>query len=237
MRIAELWRYPVKSLRGERLDSFPVTTAGLEGDRGYALFDTETGFGLTARRHPALLFAAARLRADGSAEITLPDGSVAADDEALSVWLGRPVQLRSSAEQQDRRYENPADFEHESTGVWEPFKGSRGAFHDSGRASVSLLSRQSIGDWSALRFRANVLLDGAGEDALVGSRVLLGDAVLDVKLRLERCVMGTRPQPDGLEKDLDLLRTIHRQHYGCLAFGGVVTQPGTVRVGDVVDPL
>jgi uncharacterized protein YcbX len=65
MRVLELWRYPVKSLQGERLDLAAVTTAGLEGDRRFALFDVDTGFGLTGRRVPELLFGAARLREDG----------------------------------------------------------------------------------------------------------------------------------------------------------------------------
>ena len=76
--------------------------------------------------------------------ITLPDGSVAGGDDALSDWLGRRVHLRPAADTAARRYENPADFEDES-GRWEPFDGSPGAFHDSARASVSLLSRASIG--------------------------------------------------------------------------------------------
>ena len=65
MRVLELWRYPVKSLQGERLEVATVTTAGIEGDRRFALFDIDTGFGLTARRVPELLFAAARLRDRG----------------------------------------------------------------------------------------------------------------------------------------------------------------------------
>ena len=61
MRVLDLWRYPVKSLQGEPLAIAAVTTAGIEGDRSFALFDVETSFGLTARRVPELLFASARL--------------------------------------------------------------------------------------------------------------------------------------------------------------------------------
>ena len=96
MRVLELWRYPVKSLQGERLEPAAVTTAGLEGDRRFALFDVDTGFGLTGRRVPELLFASARLGDDGGVDITLPDGSVTRDDDALSAWLGRRVTLRSA---------------------------------------------------------------------------------------------------------------------------------------------
>jgi uncharacterized protein YcbX len=234
MRVLEVWRYPVKSLQGEQVDSAETGTQGLQGDRAYALFDVETGFGLTARRQPQLLFASARLGEDGSAEITLPDGSVATDDEALSAWLGRSVVLRSTEEVRERRYENPVDFEEET--VWEPFSGSNGAFHDSGRASVSLVSTATIAGWEPRRFRSNLLLDGDGEDGLVGSRVRLGDTELDVGMRIERCVMVTRPQPSGIEKNLDVLRTIHRQRGGELAVGAIVVTPGKVSVGDEIRP-
>lgn len=234
MEVLELWRYPVKSLRGERLEDARIEGEGIAGDRRYAIFDVETGYGLTARRAPELLFAAARLRDDGSAEITLPDGSVAADDAALSDWLGRPVALRSTDQVSQRRYENPEDFENEAG--WEPFEGSNGAFHDSGDAAVSLLTRSSMRTWAQPRFRANVVLDGAGEDELVGGRIALGEARLEVRERIPRCIMVTRPQPAGIEKDLDVLRTIHRDHGGCLAIGAVVLEPGPVRPGQRVQP-
>src|SRR5947199_8278526 len=111
MRVSELWRYPVKSLQGEQVDSVAVTADGLEGDRRFAIYDVQTGFGLTARRVPELLFASARLRHDGGVEITLPDGSPARNDTALSEWLGRRVALRAVDAEVPRRYENPVvDF-------------------------------------------------------------------------------------------------------------------------------
>jgi uncharacterized protein len=234
MRVLELWRYPVKSLQGERLEQAAVTAAGLEGDRRFALFDVETGFGLTGRRVPELLFGAARLGDDGGVDITLPDGSVTRDDDALSAWLGRRVTLRSAEVEGRPRYENPVDFEDEATSAWAPFEGASGAFHDSGRARVSLVSTATVGAWDRRRFRANVFLDGAGEDALVGSTLALGDAVLDVGTRIARCVMTTRPQAGGIERDLDVLRTINRERDGCLSVGALVARPGVVRVGDVV---
>ncbi len=236
MKVLELWRYPVKSLQGERLDAVTVTSAGLDGDRRYALFDVGTGFGLTGRRVPELLFASARLRDDGGIDITLPDGSIARDDDALSAWLGRRVMLRSADADFARRYENPVDFEHEAASAWAPFDGAGGVFHDSGRARVSLVSETTIGAWDPRRFRANVQLDGEDEDAMVGSRMQLGGAVLDVSMRIGRCVMITRPQPGGVERDLDVLRTIKRDRGGRLAVGALVVEPGMVRVGDTLAP-
>lgn len=233
MRVAELWRYPVKSLQGERLDAVAVTADGLEGDRRFALYDAETGFGLTARRMPELLFASARLRDDGSVEIALPDGAVASGDEALSEWLGRRVTLETVESGAARRYEDPDDFEREG-GRWSAFVGPAGPFHDSRGARVSLVSTATLGAWDRRRFRSNVLLEGEGEDHLVGSRVALGEALLDVGMRIGRCVMTTRAQPGGLERDLGVMRTIARERDACLAVGALVARPGMVRLGDAL---
>jgi uncharacterized protein YcbX len=236
MRIAELWRFPVKSLQGEQVDAGEVTTRGLRGDRAYAIFDAETGFGLTARRAPEMLFATARLADDEAVEVTLPDGSLAETDADLSAWLGRPVELRASADAGPRRYENPDDLETESADSWHPFDGAPGAFHDSASANVSLVSLPNLGGEHPRRFRANVVLDSPGDDELVGQAVALGGARLDVGMRIPRCVMVTRPQPGGLERDREVLRRIHRERGGLLAVGGTVSAPGTVRVGDEVAP-
>ncbi len=233
MKVLELWRFPVKSLQGERVESAALDRDGLEGDRRYAIFDVATGFGLTARRVPEMLFASARVTADGGVEITLPDGSVAVDDAALSAWLGREVALRSVSEvQEERRYENPADIETESEASWAPFEGSDGAFHDSARASVTVLSTGTLGGGELRRFRPNVLVDGEGEDALVGRDVRLGAATLSVAGPIARCVIVTRAQPGGLGIDREVLRRIHRERGGDLSVGGTVATPGTVRVGD-----
>ena len=235
MRVAELWRYPVKSLQGEQVDTIELTERGLAGDRGWALFDVETGLGLTARRHPALLHAAARLHPDGGVEITLPDGTVAAGDDALSGWLARPVALRAADDAGGaRRYENPEDIETEADDSWEVFEGSAQAFHDS--VALTLLSTDTVGPRAMRRFRPNVVLDRGGEDALVGSSVSIGGAVVALTNRVARCVMVTRAQPGGIDVDRDVLRWIHREHGGELAVGATVTRTGRVEVGDDVTP-
>lgn len=235
MHVLELWRYPVKSLQGERLEEVAVDENGFEGDRQFALFDLETGFGLTARRVPELLFASARLTLQGEVEIALPDGSIATDDEALSEWLHRKVKLTRADDGGERVYENPLDFEREQTSRWEAFTGASGPFHDSQRTRVSLVSTQTLGAWDGRRFRSNVLLGGSGEEGLVGSTIRLGDATLNVGNHIERCVMVTRPQPEGIERDLGVLRTIARERQNRLAVGALVSEPGTVRVGDPLE--
>jgi uncharacterized protein YcbX len=237
VRVLELWRYPVKSLQGERLDAAEIGPEGLAGDRQWALFDVGTGFGLTARREPDLLFAAARLRPDGGVEVVLPDGTVTADDAVLSGWLGRPVTLRSAAEVTERRrYEAPEDDLDERSG-WHDWEGAAGgAFHDNADGRVSLVSTATLGQWDRRRFRSNVLLDGAGEGDLVGSPVRLGGAVLDVVEPIPRCVMVTRPQPGGIGRDTSVLKAIHRERSGNLAVAARVLTPGSVRTGDLLEP-
>jgi uncharacterized protein YcbX len=233
VQVAELWRYPVKSLQGERLTTVDVGPEGLAGDRQWALFDVATGYGLTARRVPDLLFLSGRLRADGHVEVVLPDGTVTSHDAVLSDWLGRSVALRAAADAPgERLYENPNEVGEAGEYDWDAFPGARGAFHDSSRTRVSLVSTGTLGTWDRRRFRANVVLDGAGEDALVGQQVRLGGAELDVVKQVDRCVMVTRPQPGGIGRDNGVLKTIHRERDGCLAIGALVARTGTVAVGD-----
>jgi uncharacterized protein YcbX len=97
---------------------------------------------------------------------------------------------------------------------------------------VSLVSTETLGSWDRRRFRSNVLLEGGGEGQLIGSTVTLGEAHLSVGNHIERCVMVTRPQPQGIERDLSVLRTIARERQNRLAVGALVSEPGIVRVGD-----
>jgi uncharacterized protein YcbX len=242
MRVLELWRYPVKSLQGERLPEAHLGPLGIPRDRGWALFDRDTGLGLTARRVPELLFGAARLRADGGVEVVLPDGTVAGGpaeiSAVLSEWLGRRVELRAATENADAAptYEDPGDEEADGPTEWAQWQGATGPFHDSPRIRLSLVSTGTLGTWDRRRFRANVLLDGEGEDALAGQELALGDAEVRFGAAIARCVMTTRPQSGGIGRDTSVLKTIHRERNGLLAVRAAVTQPGRVRVGDVLAP-
>lgn len=230
MRVVGLWRFPVKSLGGEALAESDVLSAGLKGDRAWGIRDSTTGYVLTARREPKLLLARARLAEAGDVEIWLPDGTLTGDDAVLSDWLGRPVQL-VRAELGSATFEGVSDPGTERN--WETWQVPPGAFHDSSDARVTILSTGSLGNWDLRRFRANVIVDGAGEDELVGKVVALGTCLLEVTARVGRCVMVTRPQP-GLERDLDVLKTINRERGGCLSVGALVRRLGRVAVGDTV---
>src|ERR1700675_2089133 len=102
--VKEIWRFPVKSMQGERIQRGDLGLRGLVGDRGWAVRDERAGEIRGAKKLPQLLQATARYTAEPvagaipAAEITLPDGSRLAGDtpEAgarLSAYLGRPVTL------------------------------------------------------------------------------------------------------------------------------------------------
>ncbi|QGG95937.1 MOSC domain-containing protein [Actinomarinicola tropica] len=243
MRITQIWRYPVKSLQGERLESADVDAKGLVGDRRWALFDRGTTNGLTARRVPELLMACGVWHGDGQVSVRLPDGTETADDDELSRWLGREVELRSAAEiERAPVYENPSDATDEDGAPWVEWRGPRGRFHDSTRTMVSICSEASLASvgvplGEVRRFRFNLVVDGEGEDALVGRHLSIGDVELEAMKRIDRCVMVTRPQPDGIGRDLDVLKRINAARDGHLGIGTLVRSPGRVRVGDELVPL
>ena len=225
LKVIELWRYPVKSMGGERVTATAVDATGFEGDRWWGVVDRESGRVLTARREKRLLFASARLIAPDHVEIRLPDGSLA-DDAALPRWLDRPVSVERAGSV-GGIYENPRDFENETD--WVAWQGPPEAWHDSAR--VSLVSTATLGEWDTRRFRPNVVLQGRGEDALVGNRIQIGGVALEVTKQIDRCVMVTRAQP-GVEADLEILRTINRTRDTYFAVGARVADPGQVALGD-----
>ncbi len=238
MRVLELWRYPVKSLQGERLTEAEIGALGIAGDRRWALFDRDTGLGLTARRVPELLWGSARLREDGGVEVVLPDGTVTTDESVLSDWLGRRIELRAATVDDDvaPAYEAPVDDLVPDPTEWLQWEGAPGPFHDSPRIRLSLVSTGTLGTWDRRRFRANVVLDGEGEDGLRGVEADLGEVRLRFGLPIARCVMTTRPQPGGIARDTSVLKTIHRERDGYLAVRAAVLGSGVVRTGDVLEP-
>ncbi len=105
-RVAELWRYPVKSMLGERRDQMPLTARGALGDRAWALRETATGRIASAKRFPQLLAFQAQYEVEptfssaGRIRITLPDGRAIYPDDPdasaiVSDCLGHSVRLEN----------------------------------------------------------------------------------------------------------------------------------------------
>jgi uncharacterized protein len=106
-RISQLWRYPVKSMLGERRQSLTVEQRGIQGDRLYAVRDADGKFGSgkDTRRFRKIdgLFSFAARHSDQLLEIHFPSGIIigcqdAAVHGALSAALGQPVVLAQEAE-------------------------------------------------------------------------------------------------------------------------------------------
>jgi uncharacterized protein len=110
--IAALWRFPVKSMLGERVDTAEVTEHGVVGDRAYALIEAETGKVLSAKNPklgPAMLGCRAEFTESPKegeppppVRITLPDDTSSMSDApdvdaTLSGYLGRGVRLARAA--------------------------------------------------------------------------------------------------------------------------------------------
>lgn len=228
--VERIWRYPVKSMLGERLPAAEVEPRGLVGDRRYAVRDADGRLGSGKsnsrfRKFAALLASTARYGPDGVVVLTLPDGrTVRADEDRvhqeLSAALGRDG-VRLAAE---------AEVSH--------FDAS----------PVHLVTTASLG-WLAdavpavtvdeRRLRPNLLIRtgqraGTVEDAWVGRPLRVGDRVrLRVTDRTERCVMANAAQP-GLEHRGEILKAVADGNDLTLGIYAEVLAGGTVRLGDPV---
>lgn len=205
----QLWRHPVKSLQGERLDAVAVAGRGVVGDRGWGVRDCGSGALLSAKREPQLLLAAAAVGGEGVV-VSLPDGvgRVGREaDEAMLELLGRPVAIEVA-----------------------PAVGP--AFVDD--APLHLLTVAALGSWDVRRFRPNVLLDTPLDlDDLVGERLAIGGVVVTIDKRTRRCAMTTAEQP-GLRRDVGVLRTLARERQLCQGVYARVVRPGRIAVNDSV---
>ena len=225
--VAALWRYPVKSMLGERCQSLALTARGVEGDRLYAIRDADGKFGSgkSTRRFRRIegLFTFHAVYDGDVPVIAFPDGRRLRGDDgsvhgALSAALGQPVTLAREA-----------------------------AISHMDAGPVHLLTTASLAWLRSLlpaarlderRFRPNVLVDVPGASPIerewLGRTVAVGDEVrLVVHDMTERCVMVSLAQSE-LPGDPAILRTL-AQDAG-LAFGvyADVVAPGRISVGDRV---
>lgn len=117
--ILEIWRFPVKSMGGERVPATTIGERGVHGDRLWAVRDVDKNMLTNAKSIPALLMCSARFVTEpapdvgpGSippVEITLPDGAKIRStdpdvDAKLSAFLGRRVTLCSLRDASDREH-------------------------------------------------------------------------------------------------------------------------------------
>lgn len=210
MRVAELWRYPVKSLAGEPLESAEILPAGIPGDRVVQVY--AGGRVVTSRTSPRLLGLKATLGADGE---PLIDGLPWTDPAAAAA-----VEAAAGPRARLARDDGPDRFD-----VLPLLVATDGAIDALG------LDRR--------RFRPNILVggvEGLAERAWPGRRARIGQAVVAFEKLRGRCVMTTY-DPDTLDQDVGVLRRIAREMEGRLALDSYVVQGGRVTIGDPVELL
>ena len=209
MKVAAIWRYPVKSMAGERVDSISIDSSGLAGDRVVQVYN-RSGRLVTARKYPRLLRLKATIGSDGEPLVDgfRWDSSEAAERVAAAVESGARL----------RRFEGPERFD-----ILPLLVCTDGA--------VRLFKRD------VRRLRPNLVIEGVGESAERGwprAVLHLPDAEIRLADLRARCVMTTY-DPDTIEQDHDVLRDIVRRFDGRLCLNASVTRIGRVREGDSVE--
>jgi MOSC domain-containing protein len=259
--VAHLWRYPVKSMMGEELDSSDVTERGLLGDRAYALVDQVTGK-IASAKNPrkwgklfdfrAALVDAPRIgRKMPDVQITLPDGRLVTGgqsdaDSLLSEVVGVKVKLMTSSMEKPSYEEYWPDIEGlaRRETVTEEFMPPQ-TFFDA--AVVHVLTTGTLdrlhelypeGRFEPRRFRPNIVIAPATpvkqfvENDWVDRTLHLGSEVrLRVTGQCARCVMTTLPQGD-LPQDLGILQTAARYNRVSVGVYASVVAGGNIKRGD-----
>lgn len=229
--VAEIWRFPIKSMQGERLERCRIDEGGVIGDRAFALRADSMRLIGTAKYFADLLRCQARYldEPDGTApapvEITLPDGSrLRSDAEDATTQISQSLGGRFS--------------------LWPAPPG--GAKDD---APIHLLTDASLATLRSLlpdsvvdsrRFRANFVLDmvadtlGSPEWDWMGGILRIGSVRLAVTNATVRCAMTTHPQGADLPRDPAILRALAAHAQRCLGVYALVLTPGEVHLGDPV---
>lgn len=226
--VEALWRFPVKSMAGERLETAELRWTGIRGDRQYAFHRAHdrTRFPWATARHcPAFVLHRARYAdpADpkhSAVTVETPDGRLfALDDPALQAAL-------SAAFGEDVRL----------------IQLGRGAF-DAMPVSVVTTATHAAIDAAAgravdpRRFRANIVVrptEGMTEADWHGRILVFGDAPdaprLLISEPISRCAFIT-VDPDSAEKDLAILRLVAQQFANRVGVYAATATPGTLRIG------
>jgi uncharacterized protein YcbX len=208
LNVSEIWRYPVKTMAGERLERVWLGPLGIEGDRIVHVEDPR-GYVVTSRTHPRFLGLHGTLGPDGEPMVEgRPWKSRDVAAEVVKI-AGRGARLV--------RDESPERFD--ILPLLVATDGAIAAFGHDGR-----------------RLRPNIVVggvEGLDERSWPGSCLRIGKARIGVQdLRL-RCIM-TSFDPDTLAQDKDVTIGIYRRFEGRLALNCFVIEPGEIAVGDEV---
>lgn len=209
MRLGEIWRYPVKSMAGERLAVTWLGPDGIPGDRVVHVRDLR-GRVVTSRSRPRLLLHHATMGSDGEALVDGRswDDDTVGDDVAAAAGEGCHLALDDGPERFD------------VLPLLVATDGAIAAFGHDGR-----------------RLRPNLVLTGVPgleERTWEGRRLRVGRALIEVVSLRERCIMTTF-DPDTAAQDVEVLKKIHRDFGGKLALDCRVLETGEIAEGDAAE--
>jgi uncharacterized protein YcbX len=255
-KVDSLWRYPVKSMRGEELDEAFAGFSGIYGDRLFAFKSSASPKGfpyLTAREQRRLLQYRPHFRHPDKAArpINLAEAEsmgtnpVSADPSELMVDVetpaGETLAIDDSALMDMLRAD--IDAKHQLT-----LMRSERALTDCRPVSIfSLQSARQLAEETGTpidkrRFRANVYVDltsagGFAENDFVGRSLRIGPkVVVRILERDARCVIITL-DPDTTERTPEILKKVAQAHEGMAGVYGAVMVEGTLHKGDPVEVL
>jgi uncharacterized protein len=253
-KVDSLWRYPVKSMRGEELDEAFAGFPGIYGDRVFAFRSSANHKGfpyLTARDQRKLLQYRPRFRYPDKA--ARPINLIEAESKNANPLSADLAELVVDVETPDRKtlaINDPALIEMVRADINQKHQitlmQSQRAMTDCRPVSIfSLQSAQQLGEETGMpvdkrRFRANVYVDltsakGFTENELVGRSVRIGPkAVVTILERDARCVMITF-DPDTGEQAPAILKKVARAHDGMAGVYGAVLVEGMLRKGDPME--
>jgi uncharacterized protein len=211
MFVKELWRYPVKSMAGERLEHIQVDELGFAGDREVLVVDSR-GNVATSRTFPDLLGLKAVIGGD---DIPLVNGHPWNSPDALAL-----VRKAVNPDAELIEYEGPERFD--VLPLLVATDGAIAAFGHDGR-----------------RLRPNIIVggvEGLEERTWPGKFLGIGEVVIGIQDLRGRCVMTTF-DPDTLKQDTRVLKEIVQKFGGKLALNCFVMHGGKLHIGDTVNFL
>ena len=231
-RVEAIFRYPVKSMGGERLEVAALGWHGLDGDRRLAFrrADDRSGFPwLTASKLPELMLYAPQ-RQGPAAGGNLPTHVRTPEGQELAVFS---LELATEV---GRRHGSPVEMMYLNRGIFD-------------EASISVIASATVGEVGKLavqppdvrRFRPNILIASSRsvpfeEDEWVGGVLFFGEsseAAIAIVNRDERCAM-VNFDPDSARPAPEVLKAIVRVRDNKAGVYGTVTRRGRLAVGQPV---
>jgi uncharacterized protein YcbX len=255
-KVESLWRYPVKSMRGEELEEAFFGFSGVYGDRLFAFKDSAAPKGfpyLTGREQEEMLLYRPRFRhperaakpPNLSEAESMPPGinPLFADTEDLTIDVETPT--GEVLEVDDPNLMSVLCKRMGDGHVLTLLRSERAMTDCRPISLFSIQTGRQLGDEIGMtidkrRFRANIFMDlasagGFAEDAYVGRPLRIGPkVVVSVLERDPRCKMITI-DPDTAEPNTQLLRTVNQKHDNKAGVYGAVLVEGTIRRGDLID--